>query len=138
MSTSIVSQDFEFELPGEDWVDHSFHALVLPDGKLSCFVSRDPGDDLDAVLGHRARHITDGASDVRIEGVREGRLGPRESREIAVVAYEERLWVYYRLSSAFCDGGVLTIGVYGPDANREGIDRAMDGIAADILFRRRP
>jgi hypothetical protein len=133
-----VSQELEFELPGEDWIDHSFHALVVPDGKLSCFVSRDPGDDAAAVLAARARHITDGASDIRVEGVREGRLGARESREIALVAYEDRLWIYYRLSSALCDEGVLTIGVYGPDDDREGIDRAMDGIAADILFRGRP
>lgn len=136
--TTFFSQEFAFELPGEDWVDRSFHALVLPEGKLSCFVSRDPGDDLAAVLGERARHITHGASDVRVEGVREGWLGPRESREIALVAYEDRLWIYYRLSSALCESGVLTVGVYGPDANREGVDRAMDDIAADILFRGRP
>jgi hypothetical protein len=138
MSTSFVSQELEFELPGEDWVDHSFHALVVPDGKLSCFVSRDPGDDAAAVLAERAHHITAEASDVRIEGVREGRLGSRESREVAVVAYEDRMWVYYRLSAALCDEGVLTIGVYGPDDSRESIDRAMDDIAAGILFRRRP
>jgi hypothetical protein len=138
MSTHFVSQEFEFDLPGEDWIDHSFHALVVPDSKLCCFVSRDPGDDAAAVLAERAHHITDGATDVRIEGGRNGRLGARESHEVAVVAYEDRRWIYYRLSSALCDGGVLTIGVYGPDDDRENIDRAMDGIAADILFRRRP
>ncbi|APR87479.1 hypothetical protein A7982_12828 [Minicystis rosea] len=138
MSTFVVSQDFELELPGEEWIDHSFHALVLPDGKLSCFVARDLGDDLAAALAERARYITDGASDVRNEKFRDGWLGPLESREVAVVAREDHMWIYYRLSSVFYGGGILTIGVYGPEANRQDIDQAMDDIAAGILFRRLP
>lgn len=137
MST-VISQDLAFELPGEDWIDHSFHALVLPDGALSCFIAHDQGDDLGAALAERARDITDGASDVRIEGLRDGWLGPLESREAAVVAREDGMWIYYRLSAIFCGGGITTIGVYGPDADRQRVDQAMDDIAAGILFRRLP
>jgi hypothetical protein len=138
MSTFVVSQDFEFELPGEDWIDHSFHALVLPEGKLSCFVSRDLGDDLGETLAERARYITDGASDVRSEGFRDGWLGSLESREARIVAREDHMWIYYRLISAFHGAGIITIGVYGPDAHRQDVDQAMDDIAADIVFRRLP
>jgi len=138
MSTTVISQDLTFELPGEDWIDHSFHALVLPEGDLSCFVSRDLGDDLDETLVERVRHITDGASDVRIEGLRDGWMGALESREAAVVAREDYMWIYYRLSSVLYGGGTLTIGVYGPDANRQNIDQAMDDIAAGIVLWRLP
>ncbi|MFT3772239.1 MAG: hypothetical protein QM820_43105 [Minicystis sp.] len=138
MSTAVISQDFTFELPGEDWIDHSFHALVLPDGNLSCFVAHDLGDDLEETLGERARYITDGASDVRIEGLRDGWIGSLESREARVAAREDHMWIYYRLSSFSYGGGILTIGVYGPDLNRQNIDQAMDDIAAGILFRRLP
>ena len=137
MTTTYSTNDLAFELPGEEWRDHSLSAAIAPDGSVSCFVSRDVGTDPETSMQSLVELVTEGAQELSIEGRRTSKLGPLECEEARVMSRENDEWLYCRVAAAKYYDQTFALAVYGQQSMRDAVDLQMDRIQREIRFRRR-
>lgn len=134
-----TAADFEFELPGDGWVEESMQSFAAQDARISQFVTRTalPEEGVAPVLGLWRAKMTDDADEQEVVGEGPTNIGDAHGQEVRLLVRQQGAAHYCRLISVEYYELALTFCWVGPANETRHIDEHAEECIRSTRFRER-
>ncbi|NUP12234.1 MAG: hypothetical protein HOW73_39815 [Polyangiaceae bacterium] len=136
--TWAMAADFEFELPGPDWVEESIQSFSAEDASISQVVARTalPEEGVGPVLEFWKNKVIEAGEDHDVLGEDDIAVGEALGREVKLVVRTQGNAQYCRLIVVEYYELAVIFSLFGPARSLAEIDERADALIAKTEFRR--